>query len=163
MFIDNFFRWLTGTKKCKDLKELCNYIKQGDVDHLAHWISQRTWYKADKTRKDEWQSPDTAIKNGECDCEEKALIAAAVIKTWKHWTAEALVIADKDSLKDNHAVCVWWDGTRGDNLKQGIIDNSSVRYCASDLPTLIKKNWPNAKYYMFCNEQGQTISRKIEL
>jgi len=27
MFIGDFFRWISGTRKCKNLAELCAYIK----------------------------------------------------------------------------------------------------------------------------------------
>lgn len=157
MFIGDFFRWLSGTKKCRNMAELCAYIRPGDYDRLAHWISQRIWYKADTKPRDGWEPADEVIKRGSCDCEEKAVIAAGVINTWPGCRAGALALIYPD-VSCNHAVCVFRD-TAG----PGYIDDCKVARFppGTGLSEIVRNNWPGAVDFYFCDEHGRRASPEI--
>ncbi len=151
MFIGDFFRWISGTRKCRNLAELCAYIEPGDYDHLAHWISQRIWYKPDRKPRDSWEPADKVIKRGSCDCEEKAVIAAGVINTWPGCKAGTLAIIQPDAA-NNHAVCVF-----GDKDGPGYIDDSIVKRFppGTELSEMVRGSWPAALDFYFCDIHGR--------
>jgi len=121
MFIGDFFRWISGTKKCKDIQELIRYISVGDIDHLAHWIMQRIVYTKDIRPEDEWKDSNRTIKDGFGDCEDTARIGLDVISTWPRWRADILCLYN--DVK-GHAVCTF---ERPDG-KKGIIEGKARIY-----------------------------------
>lgn len=136
MFIGNFFRWISGTKKCKNIHELIRYIKIGDIDHLAHWIAQRIEYTKDINPNDEWQSSNIAIMRGKADCEEKALIAKDVIDSWPRWRADMLCLYNDNK---GHAVCSF---EMPDGRKGVIEDTARIFPKETTWEEIVKKIWP---------------------
>lgn len=117
-----FFRRLFGISKVKNVEELRRYIRVGDIPALANWIDYRIVYTRDRLPDEEWQSADVAIKKGKGDCEEKAVVAWEVGRTWAGWTFKLFILTrpNLDPSKaplfmDAHAVCGFEDpkGRRG--------------------------------------------------
>lgn len=161
--IANFFRRLTGTKRCYSLAELAAYIPVGDVHRLAHWIGQSVWYKPDVNPSDEWEPVEVVLKREpkHSDCEEMGNIATHVISLWPDHKARNMVMIHPPQYhKRNHAVSVFW---RGD--KFGIVDNINVlEYpSCSELKDVIKQHWPTTAYYYFADLSGKPCSSKVFL
>ena len=159
----NFLRRLFGVKKCANLDALVRYIRPGNLFALARWIEWRIVYTKDESPKDHWQSPDVAIGNEKGDCEEKAVIAAAVIKKWPGWYADVIVIENATGKGVGHAVCAWWDGLG----ERGILDDGAIhRYPVSggpDTKTIVRELWPKSSSFFYTDFRGRPISERISL
>lgn len=104
MSLSDFFANLFGVRRCESIEALRRYIRRGDVQHLASWIDWRIVYTSDKSPGDEWKPADTSIKDGKGDCEDKAVVAWEVIRSWPGWTAKLFYLRSADGRKA-HAVC----------------------------------------------------------
>ena len=160
----NFLRRLFGVKKCANLDALVRYIRPGNLFALSRWIEWRIAYTKDEKKGDSWQTPDEAIGREKGDCEEKAVIAAAVIKKWSGWYADVIVICDASGVEGrNHAVCAWWDGLG----ERGIIDDGRLfRFPVSggpDTKTIIEELWPKASSFFYTDFRGRPISERVIL
>jgi hypothetical protein len=110
--IGDFFRRLFGVPKLKTVGELRKFIKPGDVYALANWIDWRIEYAPDNPDgSEEWLPAAVTIKRGKGDCDDKAVVAWEIGKTWEPegWKARLFVMTrpnpKKKSGMDAHAIC----------------------------------------------------------
>ena len=152
-----FFRELFGIRKVGTLAELREYIGAGRVCALANWIDWRIKYAKDKGPEDEWLPAGVTIARGEGDCEDKAIVAWEVIRTWPGWSAWLMRLErdnpDKKSGMDAHAVCVFEtpDGQRG------VMDGRAHVYPNKTAWGSIFKDIGNWQRSFFVTEKGQKI------
>lgn len=112
--------FLFGLKKCSSLKELKAHIKAGKVGDLADWIEWRIPYVSDNPYYDEeYKDADRTIRDGKGDCEDKAIVAWEVIRSWPLWNAWLVRLERDDKTHPYgvaaHAACIYEapDGTKG--------------------------------------------------
>ena len=157
--IKNWFLKITGNSNCNSMCELIAYIKQGDLDGLNYWVSNKIWYKSDTEKRNEWQNLDMVMRDKVSDCEEKACIRAEVISTWPGWDAQ-IIVTHTPSPGNSHAVCSF----EGPKVR-GVMDDSRLVKFPLTVPLnhIIKENWPKAVDFVVCDKFGYRISEVTPL
>ena len=119
-----FIRTIFGTKPCKNLEELIAYIRPGELYALQHWICQVIEYESDVVPSDSWEDVNVVMAKDppSSNCQEKAVIAYYVIRSWEGWNPKILCVYPEKGV--GHAVCAF--ETPG--IRKGYIDDSGVYY-----------------------------------
>jgi len=148
-----WLKGLFGVRPCDTLKELCAYIKPGNISGIQYWVSQCIWYEKDLNKAQEWEPIAKILKTKKSDCEEKALISFHVINSWKGWTARLLGVYNSDYK--GHAVCAFENPS---GLK-GYCDDSGIFYMGHGKWENLAKclNYPNASFACWHNVNGRIL------
>lgn len=132
-----------------------SYIKT--PQDIEDWlVAEGFIYKSDKTRKDEWKTPEQTIKDKAGDCEDYAILSAVILRDLGYEKVMVIAIFGKNLA---HGIC-WFkekDGTW--SIFSTSVDGAKFYYpLGFENPfVFLYSYFPEWTYFAICTDQGYNI------